>query len=453
MFSHQILDTLRTRIGQHRGRILAAEAFIWQNPETGYREAKTSAYMAERFAELGYAPVFMGGIPGFYADLDTGRPGPALALLGELDAVLCAAHPAADPATGAVHACGHHTQSAALLGAAAALRAPDLLSQLCGKIRFVAVPAEEMIELAYRASLREQGTIRYFGGKVEFLHRGVFDGVDAAAMLHAGCDIGEKAIEVYKGNNGCLAKNITFYGKASHAGVEPWEGVNALYAASLGLQAINAIRETFREENVTRVHPIITDGGSAVNVIPEAVRLESFVRGATPGAMVSENMKVNRALAGAALSLGARLRVSDTPGYMPLHNDAALNELAAQVGAALFGQEAVVDSGRWGGGSTDMGDLSCVLPVVHPWGGGGRGIIHGDEFTVADSERASVGGARFLAGMAVALLQDGGAELRTAKAGFTPLFASYQDYFNFIDAMAQDRELVAYEGSGAAVYY
>jgi len=169
--------------------------------------------------------------------------------------------------------------------------------------------------------------------------------------------------------------------------------------------------------------------------------------------MVSENGKVNRALAGAALSVGAGVRVSDTPGYMPLHNETALNGIAARVGALLFGQDAIVVNNRWGGGSTDMGDLSCVMPAVHPFGGGGTGLAHGDDFAIADSEKASVDGARFLTGMAAALLQDGGAALRQVKEGFTPLFATYHEYFAFVDAMTQDRELVRYAKDGASVVW
>ena len=150
---------------------------IWAHPETGYREWKTSAYMEQHFEELGYALTKAGNIPGFYTDLDTGKPGPKIAILGELDSLIVANHPCCDPETHYVHACGHHAQCAVLLGTAAALKEPGALDGLCGSIRFISVPAEELIELGYRESLRKQGIIKYFGGKVEFIHRGYFDGV------------------------------------------------------------------------------------------------------------------------------------------------------------------------------------------------------------------------------------------------------------------------------------
>jgi len=452
LLSEQTIQHLNDLVEQNRDRILNVADVIWKHPETGYREWKTSAFLAECFTELGYKPVLMDNIPGFYADIDTGRPGPALALIGELDSVICAGHPDADPKTGAVHACGHHTQCAYLAGAASVLRDPEILDSLCGKVRFVAVPAEELIELGYRASLREKGIIKYFGGKIEFLYRGVFDGIDAAFMIHSG-NSAEKALSVDKGNNGCMAKNISFIGKAAHAGGSPHQGINALYAASLGLQAINSIRETFEDRNVTRVHPIITEGGAAVNVIPEIVRLESFVRGAAPESIVSENKKVNRALAGAALSMGARVRVRDIPGYMPLHNNECLSELILKTGAEILGEDNVQTYDEWCAGSTDMGDLCCVMPVVQPGGGGGEGTGHGEDYRVADAKIACLDSARCAVGFICVLLGEGGARLYKVKEGYRPAFPSYREYFNFVDAMYTDRELVTYEGESASVVW
>ncbi|MBQ5362089.1 MAG: amidohydrolase, partial [Clostridia bacterium] len=165
-------------VEKYRKLILDAERYIWQHPETGYKEYKTSAYMEEKFLELGYDIVKAQGITGFTAQIDTGREGPVLLVLGELDSIICPAHPEADPETGAVHSCGHNAQSATLLGIAAALTEPAVLEGLCGKIRLCAVPAEELLEIEYRSLLKAQGKIKYFGGKSEFLSRGLFDGVD-----------------------------------------------------------------------------------------------------------------------------------------------------------------------------------------------------------------------------------------------------------------------------------
>lgn len=235
--------------------------------------------MEQHFEELGYALTKAGNIPGFYTDLDTGKPGPKIAILGELDSLIVANHPCCDPETHYVHACGHHAQCAVLLGTAAALKEPGALDGLCGSIRFISVPAEELIELGYRESLRKQGIIKYFGGKVEFIHRGYFDGVDMAMMIHSGKLPEGKALSISDGCNGCVTKNITFKGISAHAGGSPENGRNALYAATCALNSVNALRETFTDNDHIRFHPIITEAGLAVNAIPETAKVESYVRG------------------------------------------------------------------------------------------------------------------------------------------------------------------------------
>ena len=120
-----------------------AERYIWNNAEVGYKEYKTDAYMKKAFKDLGYEIKEAGDITGFSAEIDTGREGPTLALLAELDALYCSSHPETNKETGAVLACGHNIQCASLLGVAAVLREKNALDNLCGKIRLIVVPAEE----------------------------------------------------------------------------------------------------------------------------------------------------------------------------------------------------------------------------------------------------------------------------------------------------------------------
>ena len=452
MLSEEIRDIINELVAADGEHIKGIAKHIWSAPETGYREYKTSEYLASEFEALGYDVVRMNNIPGFYADLDTKRTGPTLAILAELDSILCEGHPERDVNTNAVHACGHHTQCGYLVGVAGILRDSRIFKDLCGKVRFVAVPAEELIELEYRESLRKKGDIKYFGGKVEFLYRGIFDGVDAALMVHSGCHIeDDKSLSIYKGNNGCLTKTVTYTGKAAHAAGGPHEAINALYAATLGIQAINSIRETFTEKNFTRVHPIITQGGAAVNVIPEKVRLETYVRGSSPNAIVSENKKVNRALAGAAVSIGARVSVDDIPGYMPLTNEMELNLMAETVSDIMLGTGNIEVSDNWSAGSTDMGDLCCVMPVVHLTGGGGEGIGHGENFNVKDYNKACLDSTRFVTGMVYTLLSEDGNELIRVKENFIPEFSGYKEYFDFVDNLLCSKDLVIYEENSASV--
>ena len=153
-------EQLAQMTAKHRERIYETADYIWTHPETGYREWNTSAYLEKQFRELGYEPVLAENIPGFYADLDTGKPGPKVAILGELDSLIVRNHPDANPETAAVHACGHNAQCATLIGVAAAMKEPGALEGMCGSIRFIAVPAEELSVRGYREELREEGIIR-----------------------------------------------------------------------------------------------------------------------------------------------------------------------------------------------------------------------------------------------------------------------------------------------------
>lgn len=428
-------------------KIIDAEKFLWRNPETGYREWKSSKYLEEQYESLGYNLIRAGNIPGFYTDIDTGRPGPKILILSELDSLICNDHPDADPNTGAVHACGHNAQGAALLGVAAALKTDGALDGLCGSVRLCVVPAEELIEIGYRESLRQQGIIKYFGGKVEFLYRGYFDDVDVSFMIHTS---GGKPHQFYliKGNNGCVTKNITYKGRAAHAGGAPHDGINALYAANLGINAINALRETFKDNDHIRVHPIITAGGVAVNAIPNEVVLESYVRGATMESIEHVNAKVNRALAASAAALGAGVELCDRPGYAPLINDVNLNKLAEKAMKIVVSDENVSISDSWSTGCTDMGDLSAVIPSIHPHVSGASGLGHGNDYKISDVDSACVDSAKAQLVLLHMLLENNAAEAKRIIDNKSLRYKSYSDYFAAIDKLIIDKDAVKYQADG-----
>lgn len=437
------MQKMNQSVEKHTKRILEAERYIWEHPETGYKEYETSKYMAQAFAELGYDLVMAENIPGFYTILDTERSGPTILVLAELDSIICPEHEDADPVTGAVHSCGHNAQCAALIGLAAALKEPGVTDQFCGKIKLCAVPAEELLEIEYRTELKKQGIIQYFGGKSEFLSRGYFDDVDIAFMIHT-----SSKFFVEKGSVGCLAKIVTYKGVAAHAGGSPWDGRNALYAANCGLNAVNAIRETFRESDIIRVHPIITSGGSMVNAIPEKTVLESYVRGVTFDAIKKANQKVNQALCGAALSIGTNIDICDTSGYAPLINDSNLIELTKKAAQLALPENSFEVYDYIGSGSTDMGDLSCIMPVVHPYSNGATGRGHGNNYKIEDPVSACVGSAKLQLAMLYLLLSDGAKEAFRIIEEFTPLFASKEEYLKFVDVLNCSGDRIDYSDEG-----
>ena len=432
-------------VEKHRQRILDALDYIWHNPETGYKEWKTHDYMVRQFEALGYELTCAGDIPGFYTVLDTGRPGPEVLILGELDSLVVTGHPDADPETNAVHACGHAAQCAALVGIAAALKEPGALDDLSGRIRLCAVPAEELIEIEYRLRLKEQGVIKYLGGKTEFLHRGYFDVVDMAFMVHTSTAEG---FGITEGNVGCLTKRVVYKGVSAHAGGSPWKGVNALYAAQQGLSAVNAIRETFQEKDYIRVHPIITCGGDAVNAIPAHVVVESYVRSGNFAAMKAANDRVNRALVGAALSLGANIDIQDTPGYAPLVQDPGLTALAEESARLLDYPFARKPRST---GSTDMGDMSGVMPAIHPNAPGAVGTAHGADFFIADPDKACLGSAKWQLVMLHLLLENEAQRAKEVLANFTPTFPSIRAYLDYIDTLTCRGDRIVYTDGGAEV--
>lgn len=438
---------LLNAIEKNTDLILAAQDYIWKNPETGYKEWKTSAYLAEKFEELGYELTMAGDIPGFYTVIDTGRVGPEVLVLAELDSLICFDHPEADKTTGAVHCCGHSAQCAAILGIAAALREEGALDGLSGRIRLCLVPAEELIEIEYRESLIKNGIIKYFGGKGEFMRRGYFDGVDLAFMVHTSSG---NTFKTTKGGVGCITKQITYKGVSAHAGGAPWDGVNALYAATQGLSAINAIRETFAEPDVIRVHPIITKGGNVVNAIPDTVTIESYVRGSTFEGIATANKKVNRALIGAALSLGANVEIIDKAGYSPLYNSKGMTDMAIEA-ASLLPEYNFMATDHFSSGSTDMGDLCCIMPIIHPYAPGAGGISHGADYCIADPMLACVGSAKWQICMLYTLLKDNAQKAKKIIDEFEPMFKTKEEFFDYINSFTREGDRISYNDGEAVI--
>jgi len=228
MTTEELKQRVYAAIDRRAEEIVGLGQAIRRHPELGFKEFKTARAVEEAFGRLGLPARGGLAITGVRAEMP-GRagPGPTLALLGELDALVVAGHPEADPVTGAAHACGHNAQVAGLVGAAMGLLDAGALDHLAGRVVLFAVPAEEYGDIGWRVEEARAGRLEFLGGKPELLRLGHFDDVDLAMMIHT---------------------------------TAPHMGINALYAAQIGLTAINAIRETFRDEDTIRVHPIITHG-------------------------------------------------------------------------------------------------------------------------------------------------------------------------------------------------
>jgi len=434
---HLTIEELQKRacetIEKRKKEIVGVAQQVLANPEAGFRETKTSQLVAQKFEELGISHQRGLAMTGLKGRISGGAgPGPTVAVIGEMDSLVVTEHPHADPDTGAAHACGHHCQIGMMLGAAMGLLTPVVVAQLSGEIVPFAVPAEEFIEVEQRLEMREQGKLEFLGGKQELIRLGEFDDVDIAMMCHTASDMGERKFAVGGTSNGHVVKFVRYTGLGAHAGSMPHRGVNALNAASFAIQAINSIRETHRGEDTVRIHGIMTRGGEAVSAVPSDVRLEWRVRSATPKMVVENSVAVDRCFRAGALAVGASVNITTIPGYLPMRHDTKLQEIFRRTAVGLVGEGSalVMPARRNRGGSTDMGDLSHLMPACHPYTAGAVGPGHSKEYIITDYEAAVIVPAKIMAMVVIDLLADGAKKAKEIKSSHRPAMTK-QAYIKF----------------------
>ncbi|OGL20495.1 MAG: hypothetical protein A3G97_09410 [Candidatus Rokubacteria bacterium RIFCSPLOWO2_12_FULL_69_21] len=304
---------------------------IHANPELGYQEVKAAGWLAEFLAAKGFkVEKGVAGVETAYrATIETGE-GPTIAILCEYDAL---------PGLG--HACGHNVIATSGAGAGAALAA--VRGQLPkGRIQVIGTPAEEG-----------------GGGKMKLIEGGVFTDVDCAMMIH-----GLDRTILHADLLGIVRVNFDFTGKAAHASADPWQGVNALDAVIQTFNAISALRQQVRPD--VRIHGIITNGGQAPNIIPEAASATFYVRAATLDYMWEVYKKVVACAEGAARATGAQLRTVQVPTvYEPLkRNETLLGAFKVNL-ERLGDTPEPPDPSRLG--SSDIGNVSQVIPAIQPY--------------------------------------------------------------------------------------
>ena len=418
-------------IDQHRDEIIEFARDIYDHGELGYKEFNTAEKFIKKMKELGLRTETGLAITGTKAYLNEEKKDTAsLALLGELDALRIPEHAHANPETDAAHCCGHHAQMAGIFGAALALTVPEIAEKLDGQVVFFATPAEEYGEIGFNNELRAQGKIKYGGGKCELLRIGAFDDIDLCITHHIAP--GDDIIVGSGTGNGFVSKVIRCLGKAAHAAGTPEQGVNALSAASLGLQALGLNRETFRDEDCVRVHPIITKGGNLVNVVPDEVVVETLVRAKTIEAFTDAAKKTDRSFQAGAVAMGAKVEITTLPGYLPTLAEEALPELkrAAELSAP---ETNVIEALGHTGGSTDVGDVQHLMPVYTFNTGGVKGGLHQVGFEVTDEEEAYIVTAKMFALGAYGLLKEKAARSRELVKNYKPVFENSAKYAEFMD--------------------
>lgn len=440
------MDRIEQRILQliesHSKDIIEVGRDVYRNAELGYKEHRTSALIREKLESLGIVcgeNLAVTGFKGYLKPKDAGSP--VLAVIGEMDGLPISNHICANPETGASHCCGHNAQIAALIGAAIALSDPQVKEALGGNIVFMAVPAEEYVDMEFRMELQKKGVICYGGGKSELIRIGAFDDVDLAVGHHTVCNTNGYLL-ANGTTNGFVNKTVHFYGKAAHAADRPHEGINALNAAQLMLHAIDLQRETFRDQDAVRIHSILTEAGTATNVITERACVESSVRAKRIDALRDASRKYDRAVRAGAVALGCRAEIITTPGYLPVHPlqdthwmEQALEDLSIE--AKAHGHDYSVGYRRQDfheAGSTDFGELSSLLPVYQFRTGGYKGALHNADICVTNEQLAYVEAAKAFALLSYRLMKDRAQGAKETIEHFTPAITKEQ-YFAYMKEM------------------
>ncbi len=317
------------RISSNRQELVQLSLNIHDNPELGFHEEKASSWLCDFLERNGFQiESGIGGLPtAFKASYGSGTP--VIALLAEYDAL---------PEIG--HSCGHNVIAASAAGAGVACKC--VVEDYAGTVAVIGTPAEEL-----------------FGGKVILIDAGVFSEVDIAMIVHPGAR-NMAVIEALA----CISLDIEFFGKAAHAAAHPEKGVNALEAMIVSFNAINSLRQHIRDG--ARIHGIITYGGESANVVPAYSSATFLIRAPDTVYLVDLKQKVLDCFTGAALATGARLdyKWGDIV-YDPMNNNLYLAHLFAQNLESL-GRKVEPFESSFGFGSTDMGNVSQIVPAIHP---------------------------------------------------------------------------------------
>ena len=426
----KICDILEAR----KDEIIAFGRDIFTHAELGYKEVRTSGRFVEEMKKLGLESETGHAITGVksYLNPKGTTEGPTLAVIGEMDALPIPNHPNAY--NGVAHACGHHAQLTGVVGAAMALTDPEIKAALGGNICFMAVPAEEFVDIEFKSDLMKEGKLGYGGGKCELIRVGAFDDINIAIGHHSfpGWDYG-----LFNGSsNGFVNKTATFKGREAHAAGMPHEGIDALNAATAAMVNVALQQESFRDEDTVRVHGFIANGGKAVNIIAEETSIQFSVRGKTPEAFRDAALKVDRSLKAAAMATGCGVTIETMAGYMSgVQNphteilDSVFEDLKAEgVYTKRF------DMNNHSTGSDDFGDVATLMPLLHFTTGGVTGAVHSKDFTVADEYLSYVVTAKIFALATYRLMKNNAAAAKENIADYKPVMTK-DEYIAFMDSM------------------
>lgn len=307
--------------------------YIGQNPELGHEEFKACKALTDVLKEQGFT-VEIGtcDLPtAFTAVYDSQKPGPSIGFMAEYDAL---------PDLG--HACGHNLIGT--MSIAAGIGLSKAVAETGGKVYVYGTPAEETR-----------------GGKVTMAKQGIFNHLDVAMMVHpyychqkSGRSLAMDAIQ------------FEFFGKSAHAAAAPHEGINALDGVLQTFNSINALRQHVKPD--VRIHGVITEGGNAANVVPDYAVAQFYVRASTRAYVDEVTEKVKACANGAALATGTKLKISNYEfSYDDMQTNQTLSDVYTNNLISLGVSEQSITEDQGDHGSLDMGNVSQVVPAIHPY--------------------------------------------------------------------------------------
>jgi amidohydrolase len=377
----ELAASIDRAVDAHTDELVALSRRIHEHPELRFEEHNASAWLADFVASCGHSVERgVAALPTAFR-ARAGQGGPRVAILAEYDAL---------PGVG--HACGHNLIAAGAVGAFVA--AASVAEAAVGEVVLLGTPAEEG-----------------GGGKITMIKAGVFDGLDAAMMFHPF----DRDLLAHTAL-ASLWLTFEYRGTPSHAAIAPHAGRSALTACLDTFRLVDGQRVHFRDG--VRVHGFVTDGGQAVNIVPERAACEFSVRALDGPELERVRAIVERCARAAAMASDVQMETRVREGYRDMVNNMAL---ARRFGRHLeaLGRTPRERDDTVGAGSTDMGDVSHVVPAIHPWLAivdEGAALCHEHRFAAAAATdrggQAAIVAAKALARTAVEVLVD--ADLRAA---------------------------------------
>ncbi|MEG0076620.1 amidohydrolase [Anaerorhabdus sp.] len=417
-------------IDKYHDEFLELADTLFKTPELGYKEVKTKQIIQTFLTSHGIQiekEYFQTGFQVTIANADK----PHIGLIAELDAIPTIGHPCSNPLDNAAHSCGHSTQVVMMIASLLALKELIDENKLTGKVTLFFCPAEEFIDIEYRKQLIENKTIYAIGGKQNMIIDHIFDDVDCCLHAHGMGEFRKYRFNVKSSLAGFIYKKYHFEGKASHAAMAPSEGINALSACNLFLQAQAMLRETFLDSDMNRVHGIITNGGDVVNSIPSDVVYEAYVRSFSTTTLMNLNDQLSNAAKHCAYAIGAKCEIEEIKGYFPFNQDIALSDVVYQ-NMLPFVNPLEIQTDEKSVASGDIGDLSLFKPTIQFGYTGFKGTMHGKNLEVSEPDVVYNTTSKILVGSVIDLLTDS-SYLENIHSSFRPQM-TIDEYIKYLES-------------------